>query len=58
MMKDFNDFDLDVQIKKNNQKIEPDITSKSLCTPGCITGILMCFTQGCFSNHSCIACRD
>ncbi|QSZ28270.1 gallidermin/nisin family lantibiotic [Aceticella autotrophica] len=57
-MKDFNDFDLDVQIKKNNQKIEPDITSKSLCTPGCITGILMCFTQGCFSNHSCIACRD
>lgn len=43
-MKRFDDFNLDlvkVDKNKNMSKIEPQWKSKSLCTPGCITGILM-----------------
>lgn len=43
-MSNFNDFDLDVTTKKvSGNDVSPQITSVSLCTPGCITGIL----QGC-----------
>ena len=44
-MAKFNDFDLDLTEKtaaKNND-VSAQITSKSLCTPGCVTGVL----QGC-----------
>ncbi|MGX7118392.1 gallidermin/nisin family lantibiotic, partial [Enterococcus rotai] len=33
--------DLDVAQTTNGVKPEPRITSKSLCTPGCVTGVLM-----------------
>ncbi|MSS62730.1 gallidermin/nisin family lantibiotic [Velocimicrobium porci] len=40
-MKNFNDFDLDViTSSKTKAAPKPRITSKSLCTPGCVTGIL------------------
>ena len=56
-MAKLNDFDLDVKVKVEAQKVEPAITSKSLCTPGCITGVLMCITQNsCVSCNSCIKC--
>lgn len=55
-MAKLDDFELDVQIKTSVSKIEPQITSKSLCTPGCITGVLMCFTKGCEISHSCVKC--
>jgi gallidermin/nisin family lantibiotic len=32
---DLGDFDLDLQIISNSGAEEEDITSKSLCTPGC-----------------------
>ena len=52
-----NDFDLDVKVKVDAKKVGPAITSKSLCTPGCITGVLMCITQNsCVSCNSCIKC--
>ena len=44
-MAKFDDFDLDIVVKKQHNIVQPNITSKSLCTPGCITGILMCLTQ-------------
>ena len=38
----FDDFDLDVtKTTAKEGGAEPRITSKSLCTPGCVTGILM-----------------
>lgn len=37
--KDFN-LDLVKVSNESNTQVEPRITSKSLCTPGCITGIL------------------
>lgn len=42
-MAKFDDFDLDVTSTNagENGNVEPIVTSKSLCTPGCITGILM-----------------
>lgn len=56
-MAKFEDFDLDIIVKKQDNMIQPNITSKSLCTPGCITGILMCLTQNsCVSCNSCIRC--
>ncbi|OPX01829.1 gallidermin/nisin family lantibiotic [Geobacillus sp. LEMMY01] len=44
-MAKLDDFDLDIVVKKQDNIVQPNITSKSLCTPGCITGILMCLTQ-------------
>lgn len=44
MMGKFDDFDLDVTkttAAAGSGTAEPQVTSKSLCTPGCITGILM-----------------
>ncbi|MDN5562246.1 MAG: gallidermin/nisin family lantibiotic [Luteococcus sp.] len=42
-------FDLDTNIDGGNEEAKPAITSVSLCTPGCVTGWLMCnkVTQGC-----------
>ena len=41
-MAKFDDFDLDVtKTTATENGAEPRITSKSLCTPGCVTGILM-----------------
>lgn len=41
-MAKFDDFDLDVtKTTATESGAEPRITSKSLCTPGCVTGILM-----------------
>ena len=38
----FNDFDLDVTAKQSSDvDATPQITSISLCTPGCKTGVLM-----------------
>ncbi|MDZ7433377.1 gallidermin/nisin family lantibiotic [Bacillus amyloliquefaciens] len=46
-MSKFDDFDLDVvKVSKQDSKITPQVLSKSLCTPGCITGPLQtCFLQ-------------
>ncbi|WP_458120430.1 gallidermin/nisin family lantibiotic [Paenibacillus sp. Z6-24] len=46
-MAKFDDFDLDlIQTPKQSQQIEPQWQSKSLCTPGCVTGLLQtCFIQ-------------
>ena len=41
-MAKFDDFDLDVTATTADEGgAQPRITSKSLCTPGCVTGILM-----------------
>ncbi|WP_125152329.1 gallidermin/nisin family lantibiotic [Clostridium rectalis] len=44
-----NDFDLDLKVKETTKKgVEPTWKSKSFCTPGCVTGILMtCTSNGC-----------
>ena len=46
-MAKFDDFDLDVmKTAAEDGGLQPRITSKSLCTPGCVTGILMtCLLQ-------------
>ncbi|KXZ20120.1 gallidermin/nisin family lantibiotic [Bacillus nakamurai] len=46
-MSKFDDFDLDVvKVSKQDSKITPQWKSESLCTPGCITGVLQtCFLQ-------------
>ena len=46
-MAKFDDFDLDVmKTAAEDGGVQPRITSKSLCTPGCVTGILMtCLLQ-------------
>ena len=43
------DFNLDFAEGDAADTVSPQITSKSLCTPGCITGWLMCneVTKGC-----------
>ena len=42
-------FDLDIKVKKETKSgVQPNITSISLCTPGCVTGVLMtCMSQSC-----------
>ncbi|MCR5640685.1 MAG: gallidermin/nisin family lantibiotic [Lachnospiraceae bacterium] len=41
-MTNFNDFNLDVTASKDDsKKADVQITSKFLCTPGCVTGWLM-----------------
>ena len=40
-MAKFDDFDLDVTKTASQGGIEPKYKSKSACTPGCPTGILM-----------------
>lgn len=34
------DFDLDIKVTSSEKNEEVNVTSKSLCTPGCPTGIL------------------
>lgn len=52
-----NDFDLDIQIKKTTANDDTKITSKIACTPGCVTGALMCATQSCVViSSSCSKC--
>ncbi|KAI4447983.1 hypothetical protein C823_002502 [Eubacterium plexicaudatum ASF492] len=47
-MAKFDDFDLDVmKTAAEDGGVQPRITSKSLCTPGCVTGILMTMVK----NH-------
>ncbi len=43
------DFTLDFAEGDAADTVSPQITSKSLCTPGCITGWMMCntVTEGC-----------
>lgn len=40
-MSKLNDFDLDVTTKTKGSDVDVQWKSKSFCTPGCITGILM-----------------
>lgn len=42
-----NEFDLDLQVESTNATVTPQITSYSLCTPGCPTGGFACFTAAC-----------
>lgn len=58
-MANFNDFDLDVvAVAQENADATPYITSKSLCTPGCITGILMgCSGQTATCNCSIVVSK-
>lgn len=49
-----NDFDLDIEKSMGSGgSIEPNWKSKSLCTPGCITGVL----QGCFLKTLTCGCH-
>ncbi|MCR5640686.1 MAG: gallidermin/nisin family lantibiotic [Lachnospiraceae bacterium] len=51
-MANFDDFTLDVTASKDDaKKADAQITSKFLCTPGCVTGWLM----GC--NGSSASCN-
>ncbi|MBS4103827.1 gallidermin/nisin family lantibiotic [Tsukamurella paurometabola] len=47
------DFDLDARAVRTAGSVQPQITSKSLCTPGCPTGALGCFTQNCDPTNGC-----
>ncbi|WP_116112331.1 gallidermin/nisin family lantibiotic [Austwickia chelonae] len=42
-------FDLEVNVHETSPRTGGWVTSKSLCTPGCITGFMMCneVTKGC-----------
>ncbi|MBM7617389.1 gallidermin/nisin family lantibiotic [Weissella uvarum] len=56
-MNNFNDFDLGMNTSSNIPEPELAYKSKSACTPGCKTGILMgCparnFTKGCHLHIS------
>jgi lantibiotic bacteriocin len=46
-------FDLDAKITATGNDAHPDITSKFLCTPGCQTGALDCFTRVCNPTGTC-----
>lgn len=47
------DFDLDARVEKADGVVSPQITSYSLCTPGCPTGALGCFTANCNYTNGC-----
>ncbi|SDR21705.1 gallidermin/nisin family lantibiotic [Thermostaphylospora chromogena] len=50
------DFDLDPEVDRHPQTPTPEspqITSVSLCTPGCQTGFLACFSQACNPTGGC-----
>lgn len=40
-------FDLDTHVEETEGDARPRITSKFMCTPGCPTGGLACFTSQC-----------
>ncbi len=48
-MAKLDNFDLDVKVKTAPKgTVTPSITSKILCTPGCVTGVLMtCMSKSC-----------
>lgn len=47
------DFDLDATVNESGDSVSPQITSVSLCTPGCNTGALACFTANCNFTNGC-----
>lgn len=47
------DFDLDAKITNAGFGAVPTITSRSLCTPGCPTGFLGCFSRACNPTQGC-----
>lgn len=52
-MSKLNDFNLDVTTKAKDSDVSAQWKSKSFCTPGCITGILMgCSIQTASCNCS------
>ena len=46
-------FDLDAKVTSQRSAVTPNITSKSLCTPGCHTGFLACFSKACNPTGGC-----
>ncbi|MFE7202612.1 gallidermin/nisin family lantibiotic [Pseudonocardia alni] len=46
------EFDLDIRTVSVPTAGDPQITSKSLCTPGCISGPLHCSTGPCTGGCS------
>ena len=47
------DFDLDATVRHDAAEAQPQITSVSLCTPGCQTGALACTTRSCNPTGGC-----
>lgn len=48
------EFDLDPTLQQQQPgEAEPNVTSVSLCTPGCVTGPLHCTTNGCNVTNGC-----
>lgn len=47
------EFDLDAKVTVEGAGAQPMITSVSLCTPGCPTGFLGCFSQACNPTGGC-----
>lgn len=45
-------FDLDARVEETEAGVRPLITSKFLCTPGCPTGGIACFTSECTKGCS------
>lgn len=45
-------FDLDTHVEETEGDARPRITSKFMCTPGCPTGGLACFTSQCTNGCS------
>ena len=45
-------FDLDTHVEGTEGDARPQITSKFMCTPGCPTGGLACFTSQCTNGCS------
>ena len=51
-------FDLDTRVEEAGETLRPQITSKFLCTPGCPTGGIACFTTQCTNGCSIsVACK-
>ena len=50
---DMSDFDLDATVRHDAAEAQPQITSVSLCTPGCQTGALACTTRSCNPTGGC-----
>lgn len=44
--------DLDTRIEEVEETLRPHITSNFLCTPGCPTGSIACFTTQCTNGSS------
>ena len=44
--------DLDTRVEEVEETRRPQITSKFLCTPGCPTGGIACFTAQCTNGCS------